>query len=462
MKTKLEYDVVIIGGGPAGALAAIAAGRNNARTLLVEQYGYLGGALTACGTGPQMTYHAGSTQVVRGIPDELVNRMIKEGFSPGHMEDFVGYASSVTPFDAEGLKLVLENMVREAGVEILYHTVYTGCETEFGKIKSVNLYSKNGFFNAAAGVFIDASADADLAVHAGVDAVYGEEGSGLAQPMTMNMKLYGVDRDAVIDFVINNKNDMLPTIPFEKLRLIPRTGIQGGYSVIRKARDEGRFTVDRGWLLCFETNNPGEFIINMSRMAGKSAVDAFDLSAAEMEGRRQCYELFRFLKDDVPGFKNARIHSTGPNIGIRESRKINGVYKLTAKDLINNTMFDDAVAMGGYPIDIHPVDGKEPAPEMAFDMGEYTLRKGSWYSIPYRSLIAYKAENLVVTGRCISVSHEALGAVRVTPLAMALGQAAGTAAALAAGTGGSTLELDTAKLRETLIHDGAFLEAYAR
>jgi hypothetical protein len=450
MKTMFDYDVIVIGGGPAGAMAAIAAGRNGAKTLLAEQYGCLGGALTSCGTGPQMTYHAGTKQVIDGIPGELARRMVKEGFSPGHMEDFAGYASSVTPFDSEGLKLVLENMVLESGAEILYHTVYTGCETRDGKITRVKLFSKNGFFDAAAKIYIDASADADLSVHAGVNARFGRERDGLAQPMTMNMKIYNADREKVIDYILRNKDDMLPTVPFERLREIPRTGLQGGYSVVQKAKDAGKFTVDRNQLLCFETNNKGEFIVNMSRIIKRSAVDPFDLTAAEIEGRRQCFEIFRFLREYVPGMENAVMHSTGPNIGIRESRKIDGVYKLTAQDLLNNVMFDDAVAMAGYPIDIHSPDGA--LTDHAF------LKPGSWYSVPYRSLITNEIKNLIVAGRCISASHEALAAVRVTPLVMAMGQAAGTAATLACKTGAAVQDIDIAALRQTLVKNGAFLE----
>ena len=155
MEKNLSYDVVVIGGGPAGATAAIMAARNGASTLLVEQNGYLGGMLTMAGVGPQMTFHAGKTQVVKGIAQEIVDRMIAEGYSTGHIEDGVGYVASITPFDVEGMKYVLEQMALEAGVQILYHTVYTGCELEGDKISKVKLFAKNGFFDVQAKVFID-------------------------------------------------------------------------------------------------------------------------------------------------------------------------------------------------------------------------------------------------------------------------------------------------------------------
>ena len=452
MDRNLNYDVVIIGGGPAGAVAAIASARHGARTLLVERNGYLGGTLTGCGVGPQMTFHAGDTQVVRGIPDEIVSRLQALGMSPGHMEDFVGYASSITPFDAEGMKIVLESMALEAGAELLYHTVYTGCTVEQGRIAKVTLYAKNGFFDVKAKVFLDCSADADLATNAGVPSVYGRPADHLAQPMTMNIKVAGVDRDRVMEFVKDNREDMLQTIPFDHLEEIPRTGIQGAYSRIKAAKAAGEFDVDRDMVLCFETNSKGEFILNMSRIIRKSAVDPFELTEAEIEGRKQAHQIVAFMRRNIPGFENCRLEMTGPSIGIRESRKIDGIYKLTAEDLLNNTMFSDAVAMGGYPIDIHSPDGAA--------MKHRFLRKGSWYSIPYRSLVTEQVENLIVAGRCLSATHEACAAVRVTPIVMAMGQAAGTAAAQSAGTGQAANSLDTDVLRKTLREDGVFLEEY--
>ena len=448
-----RYDVVIIGGGPAGTVAAIASARAGAKTLLVEQYGCLGGMLTMAGTGPQMTFHAGETQVVRGIAEEIVQRMVREGFSPGHMTDFVGYCSSVTPFDAEGMKLVLEQMVLEAGAEILYHTVYTGCDTHEGRISRVHLYAKQGFFDVEAKVFVDASADADLATHAGISSVFGRESDNLAQPMTMNVKVSGVDTERMIEYIRAERDDMLATVPFDELHLIPRSGMQGAYSRIRKARETGELNVDRDMVLCFETNNRGEYILNMSRVIRKRAISSFDLTQAEIEGRRQAHEIVAFMKKHIPGFENCRLISTGPFIGVRESRKIDGAYKLTADDLLSNRMFDDAIAMGGYPIDIHSPDGGKT--------NHRHLKKGSWYSIPYRCLYAPQVENLLVAGRCISATHEACAAIRVTPVLMGISEAAGTAAAMAALSDGCAARVDTAKLRETIRKNGGFLEEYS-
>jgi len=454
---NLNFDIIVIGGGPAGVTAAIAAARGGANVLLVERHGFLGGMLTAAGTGPMMSFHAGKTQVVRGIPEEIIQRLVKMGLSPGHMEDFVGYCATVTPFSAEGMKLVMEDMCMEAGVTLLYHTTFIDCTMDGDQITGVRLFAKNGFFEAHAKIYIDASADADLAVSAGISTVYGRESDGVAQPMTLNILLGGVDRERLMDYVQSEREDMLSTIPFDRLRLIPRTGIQGARSKLNKAREDGAITVNNKSLLIFETNTLGQFIVNMTHMFNLNSVDAFGLTEAEIDGRKQAHQLFNFLKNYIPGFENAHMIQTGPNIGIRESRKIDGVYKLTEFDVVDNVMFEDAVAMGGYPVDVHAPKGfgenRKKLPH---------LEPGSWYSVPYRCLVTNEVRNLIVAGRCISTTHLACGATRVTPVLMAISQGAGTGAALALKAGCHVKDIDTKLLRQILVKDGAFLEEYCR
>ncbi|MGB4590059.1 MAG: FAD-dependent oxidoreductase [Clostridiaceae bacterium] len=454
MNQDLNYDVVVIGGGPSGVSAAIAAGKNGARTLLVERFGYLGGMLTNAGTGPMMSFHAGETQVVQGIPGQIIDRMVENSFSPGHMKDVVGYCSSVTPFDAEGLKIIMEEMVMENNVDILYHTTFIEAELKDEKIVSLKLFSKGGFFNVTANVVVDASADADVAVSAGISTRYGRDKDNLAQPMTLNAKVYNVDREKLKTFMRDNVEDTNAK-RLEVIDWSERTGISGFSKLIHEAIDKKELSYNRDSVLCFETNNKNEFIINMSRIARRSALNPFDLTKAEIEGRKQIRETVAFLRKYIPGFENCVLATTGPSIGIRESNKIDGVYILKEEELIANTMFDDAIAMGGYPIDIHSPEGKGVT-------NHQFLKEGSWYSIPYRCLVTSQVDNLIVVGRSLSATHGALAAVRVTPIAMAVGQAGGTAAAMASKAGVRTREIDTDLLRETLKVQGAFLKEYVQ
>ncbi len=447
----LNFDVAVIGGGPAGTVAAIAAARNGARTILIEKNGYLGGALTACGTGPQMTFHAGDVQVIKGIPQELEEEMIQRGFSTGHIPDAVGFCSSTTAFDSEGMKIIWEDMAQRAGVTLMYHTIFTDCTLMCDRIEKVKLYSKAGYCDLYAKIFIDASADADLATRAGISSVYGREEDNLAQPMTMNFRVYGVDREKVCEYVLSNLDDMAPYTP-GNLNELRHYDISGAFSRIQKAKDKGEFHIDRDTVLCFETNSDGEYIVNMTRISRCSAIDPFELTKAEIEGRKQVQEVLHFLQKYIPGFEKCKLAISGPNIGIRESRKINGVYKLNEEDLINNVMFPDAIAMGGYPIDIHSPDGGNTIHKF--------LKPGSWYSIPYRCLITDKLTNFLVAGRCISATQGACSAVRLTPVLMGIAQAAGTAAGIAVDRKESVKEIDINYLREQLIRDGVFLEEY--
>lgn len=451
MKT-LDYDVVVIGGGPSGVNAAIAAAREGAKTLLVERYGYLGGMLTNGGVGPMMTFHAGKTQVVRGIPQEIIQRLIDNNDSLGHMDDFVGYASSVTPFSVEGLKVAMETLAVEAGVDLLYHTTYIGCEANNGHIEKVRLFAKGGEFFVKAKVFIDASADADLAVDSGSAVQYGRKEDQLAQPMTMNVKIYNVDREKVREFLHENVESTFAK-SHDVIDGSPRIGMNASLDELKFAIKNKELSFNRETVLLFETNNKGEFIINMSRIPKLSAIDPFDLTKAEIQGRKQARELVTFLQKYIPGFENCILTNTGPNVGIRESNKIKGLYEINENDLLSNVMFEDAVAMGGYPIDIHSPEGESQTEH-------HFLKPGSWYSIPYRSLLTSNSDNLIVVGRCISATHQALAAVRVTPIAMAIGQAGGTAAALSVANSIDVRKLDHNLLRETLKEQNVFLEEY--
>lgn len=450
MHATMKFDVVVVGGGIAGSMAATAAAREDANVLLIEETGCLGGALTTCGTGPMMTFHAGDLQVIQGLGQELISRLMEKGLSVGHVADTVGYTYTVTPFDAEGMKRELELMVSEAGAQILYHAMVTDTEVENEKITAVTAHCCGQTLRFEANVFIDATGDADLAYMSGAPIEQGRESDGKDQPMTMNFKMVGVDIDAVRE-LMHRQVELFPQLVKcpERIDQAKRLSVAGFEALMDEGRRTGELTVPREDVLYFETNAQNEVIVNMTRVLGENPVDPFSLTRAAMEGRRQVWELLNFMKKHLPGFENARMIMSGPRIGVRSSRRIEGVYRLTAKDILEERRFDDAIAACGYPIDIHSSDG--------LGTKSTHLRAGGYYTIPYRSLQSSGVKNLLAAGRNISTEFAAQASTRVTPCCTALGQAAGTAAAMASAAGVLPAAVDVAVLQSRLKENGAFI-----
>jgi hypothetical protein len=444
----VQYDVVVVGGGVSGAAAAIASARLGARTLIIEKMGFLGGMLTAGGVGPMMTFHAGKLQVVQGIAEEIVKKLKKQGGSPGHIVDTTGYTYTVTPFDAELLKHILENMFLEAGGEVLYHSMIFDAAVSEGQIQSIRVCTKADSMEFTAKAFIDATGDGDLAAHSGVDFLLGRDTDHLCQPVTMNVKVRNVDIEKCKECIRQDPSDF-PNTNAELLDKAPRLSMGGFEKIFSEGRKTGEISFAREFILLFETNNPGEVIVNTTRIQKVDPTDPWQLSKAETEGRRQALELYRFMKKRVPGFGSSVLMYTGPNVGVRESRKIKGNYLLTAKDMFTEAKFADEIACGGYPVDVHSPDGE--------GTNSQHLTWGAIYGIPYRCLTNPQIGNLIQVGRCISATHEACAAVRVSPIAMAVGQAGGTAAALASTQNYKVASVPYAKIREQLLKDGAYL-----
>lgn len=442
------YDVIVVGGGVSGAISAIASARYGAKTLIVEKMGFLGGMLTAGGVGPMMTFHAGNIQVVQGIAEEVIQRLRDIGGSPGHIIDTTGYTYTVTPFDAELLKHVLESMFIEAGGKLLYHSMLSSVVTTECKIESIIVATKSGSITLKSEIFIDATGDGDLAAWSGVEFLLGRDQDNLCQPVTMNFKVSGVDIDKIKAAAIKDPQDF-PNTDVNLFDKSPRLSMGGFEKLFKKGREDGEITFSREYMLFFETNNLGELIVNTTRLQKINPTDAWDLTKAEVECRRQVLELFRFMKKRLPGFENSILLSSGPNIGIRESRKIKGKYILNSKDLINCVKFEDEIACGGYPVDIHSPNGEGTDSEH--------LKWGDIYGIPFRSLINEKIENLINVGRCISVTHEACAGIRVSPIAMSIGEVGGTAAGICIKNNYELKQLDSKDLRLELKKNGAYI-----
>jgi hypothetical protein len=423
----LAADVLVCGGGLAGTMAALAAARHGARVLLVERYGFLGGNATAGAVAQFNSWQtAGGRRVVAGLASEVVERLGRYDaagahqvftMSTGHRMDRVEYAPEI-------LKLVLDDMVSEAGVQPLLHASVLDVERSGRRIAAVRLLTKGGVLAVRPQVVIDASGDIDVLQRAG--AGFLELGAGEAlQPATMMFRF------GPIDFA------RFDAIPAGELAQLARRGFEQGAlarAALHAARDP--FSSD-AWF-------------NISRL-GIDATDVMALSRAEIEGRRQAWRAAAFLRAEVPGCAGGRLQAFATQVGVRETRRMAGDHVLSAEELLQPVRFDDAIAAGAYPIDIHPPAGGE--------LHYWPMGPDHAYQIPYRSLVPRDLDNALVAGRGVSATHQALAAIRVMTISMAVGQAAGAAAALAAqDAGGAVRAVSLPRLRELLQADGACLE----
>ncbi len=448
MREGREVDVLVVGGGNAGCAAALAAARSGARTLLVERYGFLGGTATASMVGPWMTFHSGDDRIVGGIAQEIVDRLVLRGGSSGHVHDASDYVATITPFDPEIHKALLFEMMAESGVALLLHAWFLEAIVDGTRVAGVRVATVGGIRELRGACTIDATADAYVAASAGVPTQQGDA-RGRVQPASLMFRLSHVDLAALSAYVRQHPEQMRSSLKGHERTPDRLTAVAGLYELWEAARARGEVTIPRELVSFFATPYPDEVTVNMTRVIGIDPLDPDDLTRAEVEARAQVTQLLAFFKHNVPGFANARIAATATQIGIRESRRIVGEYTLTAEDVLQGRAFDDAVARSAYPIDIHNPSGSGTT--------THRLAPGAAYEIPYRCLVPTRVDDLLVAGRCISTTHEALASTRLTPTVMTLGQAAGTAAALSVQAGVSPRRLDPAALRARLIHDGVDL-----
>ncbi|MGZ3517494.1 MAG: FAD-dependent oxidoreductase [Vulcanimicrobiaceae bacterium] len=443
-----EYDVMVIGGGNAGCAAAIAAARHGARTLLVERYGFLGGTATASMVGPWMTFHSGSRRIVGGIAQEIVDRLQRKGGSPGHLHDSSDYVPTITPFDPEIHKALLFEMMQEAGVDLLLHAYFVEAVAANDAVFGARFATVAGPREYRARFTIDATADAYVAASAGVATQQGDE-RGRVQPASLMFRLSHVDLAKTATYVRMHPDQMRTSLKAHERTAHALTAVAGLYDLWRNAQEDSEVAIPRELVSFFITPYPDEVTVNMTRVTDIDPLDPDDLTRAEVEARAQVMQLLEFFRKRVPGFEECRLAATATQIGIRESRRIVGAYTLTREDVLQARHFDDAVARSAYPIDIHNPSGSGTT--------THRLAPGESYEIPYRCLVPAAVERLLVAGRCISTTHEALASTRLTPTVMTLGQAAGTATALAKQTGVRLRNVDPSLLRTALAEDGVLL-----
>ena len=448
----LTADVLVIGGGPAGLCAAIAAARNGADTLLIEQNGYCGGMATAGLVAPFMTCYdsGGSTMLIRGLFAEIIDRLVAVGgaIHPSRVNSpssFTSYITNghnhVTPLRVESLKRIADQMLTESGVRILYHTTFIDAITAGDRIDRVIVSMKDGLHAVSAKTVVDCSGDGDCAAAAGVPYVLGN-GAGRIQPATMFFRVGGVDLAQVDADIAANRDNF-----FRK----DGVNYRSLHWWVEKARQAGDWTLDRVSIGLFRGVDEDEWSINTSRIMGVDGTDSASLTRGEIIGREQVEDIFRFLVKYVPGFANARLLQSGATLGIRETRHIAGIRTLTTEDVLACRVPDDAIMIAANAIDVHGRYGPRS--------NEYiTLPPDHCYGVPYGTMAAVNLSNLLVAGRCISAESDAAGAIRVMPPCMGIGQAAGTAAAMAAGAGTDLRELNTSSLRDLLRAQGVMLD----
>jgi hypothetical protein len=443
-----EYvaQIVVAGGGPAGVCAAIAAARSGADVLLVEQYGYLGGMSTAGLVAPWMTFHdKEGKQVVFGIAQEIVDRLVETGHSRGHISDTMGETSTITPFDAEQLKYLLAKMCLEASVRLLFHTFIFGAEVNDRKINCLKAANKDGEIRIKADRFVDATGDGDILAMSGCAFEKGRDGDGMMQPASMMFTMANVDFEKVRQYMKEHPDDFHHNTLYERLDEVPNS-ISGFFSKWNIGREKLGLDIKRDRILFFRGWRNDIAAVNTTRITGIDGTSAEDLTKAEIEGRHQALLVSELLRRYVPGFENAYLLNTASAIGIRETRRLVGRYVLTGKDLESGRVFDDSIALYAYPIDMHQPDGS--------GFTEYTVPS---YGIPYRALLPNEIDNLLVAGRCISATREAQSSLRLTPGCMATGQAAGVAAALGISIGGTLDSIKIEELRAKLIKQHVYL-----
>jgi hypothetical protein len=444
-----DCDVLVVGGGPAGIGAALGAADAGADVILVERHAFLGGNATAALVMPLMSFHTqhGSAPsaaaadlmphdhgpgdpVVRGVLRRLLDRLEKGGGSL-HPSPQTGF---VVPFDPEIFKLVALDLLDEGGVRVLLHALATAV-IGAPRLDGVVFETKSGPIVVTARSVVDATGDGDIAALAGAPFEIGREGDGLVQPMTLMFRMVEFERTAFAAYREQHPDQW--------------RGVHGLWELVRAASAAGELALAREDVLFFGTLHEREVSVNSTRVTGVLGTSVWDLTQAEYQARGQMRQIAAFLRKYVPGFERSYVAQSGVVIGVRETRRITGEYQLTADDILGAHKWDDVVARGTYPIDIHNPRGK----------GTVLMRlpAGESYDIPLRCLLPQRVDHLTVAGRAISGTHEAHSSYRVMPIAMATGQAAGVCAALAARAGKAARDVPAGDVQAELRRQGAAL-----
>ena len=443
---KYECDVLVCGGGTTGFVAALTAARNGADTILIEHNGFVGGTLVN-GAGPLHSffnlYHAypeaGKHQVVRGVAQEIVDKLVERKQSPGHMEQKKGgsYDSVITLIDWEGYKALALEMLQEAGVKLLLHTDAVAVVKENDCVSHVVIQSKSGREAIRAKAVIDATGDADVAALAGCENEKRHFTTSIGMPFSMQK----VDMKRLVAFL--EEKDLVTQLVLGEEQDPDNHAVRLGFD-LKKIPEFTEFMEENGiWGPLGYALHENEFTyINGTCIRNVDTTNVEELSAAEVKLRLQVKKLAEMLVQYIPGFENAYVSWTPNKVGVRLTRIVKCEHVLSLEEIVDGARFDDEVFLYGF---------HDCAPRI-------TIKDGKWFGFPYRAMLPVQVDGLLVAGRCVTREWEAHMSTRNTVSCMAQGQAAGTAAALAAKAGVTPRQVDVQALRSTLKEQGVFLD----
>ena len=439
----MKYDVIVAGGGMSGVAAAVASGRMGKKVLLIEQSSMLGGL----GTSGLMTMIMTSRKWFHGIGREIMEDLRSSG-EARWIDDYPVKDYERIPFDAESMKRKLDDIVLESGVEVLLYTKIIGVDMRDGCIEKLYLSAQSGNFTVEGKIFIDATGDGMLSYYAGEDFDLGDE-NGNTQAPTMTAYYAGVDFDRYEEFLKTYENG--PAIPKVNMirDLVPKAVADGVLSVC-DLHHPGIFRISP----CFNVG-----VMNAGHIYGADCLTPEGLTKATIVGRKMVKEYLDFYRRYIPGFEKAYVTNTCSYLGLRETRRIRGRYVTTFADKAAYRKFPDAVMRfdGGAVTDVHASSADKKAYDQYYQLftaARATVREDDWAELPYRSLLPVKTRNMLIAGRCLSADREVQGQLRIMGYCFMMGQAAGSAAAIAVEAGERPADIDVTALQRQLRRDG--------